>query len=97
MAKKWIEQRKRGFFGWIFLLIFWGWNLLVVVGLADTFAKPELNCDLVRNVAERQGCQAGVGLGFLMWLMLWAAGAVVFGLLAYFTRGRREMIEVDVP
>jgi hypothetical protein len=37
----------------------------------------------------------GVGLGAMMFLIFWAAGAVVFGLLAHFTRGRRELVEIE--
>jgi hypothetical protein len=43
----------------------------------------------------RKAYEAGTGLGILMILIFWAAGSVVFGLLAYFTRGKRELIEVE--
>lgn len=95
MVRKLIEKRKRGFFGWLFLLLFWGWNALMAVALvaglvgnADQYAK-------LATEAQRQGHVAGTGIAVMMILMMWAAGAVVFGLLAYFTRGRRELIEVE--
>ena len=28
-----IERYRRGFFGWVFLLIFWGWNLLMAYAI----------------------------------------------------------------
>jgi hypothetical protein len=31
----------------------------------------------------------------MMVMFVWAVGSVVFGLLAYFTRGRKEIIEVE--
>ena len=46
--------------------------------------------------AERQGHAAGTGIGMMMILKLWAAGTVVLGPLALFTRGRLEMLEMQV-
>jgi hypothetical protein len=95
VKRRLIEKRRRGFFGWIFLLLFWGFNLLMVyslfVGLNDNAQKyAQLTTD-----AERTGFAAGTGIGVVLILMIWAFGAVIFGALAYFTRGRRELIEVE--
>jgi hypothetical protein len=43
----------------------------------------------------RSAHDAGAGLGVMIMLVFWAAGAVVFGLLAHFTRGKRELLEVE--
>ena len=43
----------------------------------------------------RNAYNAGAGIGIMMLLFVWAAGAVVFGLLAHFTRGKRELIEIE--
>lgn len=55
MGRKWVERRRRGIIGWLFLLLFWGWNILVVA-LVEAFGKPEFNrhasaaeCDVPRN------------------------------------------------
>lgn len=91
MAKKMIERYRRGVFGWIMLLLFWGFNALMalaVVGALSDVSGPS-------DPAMRDAYAAGVGLGLMLLLMFWAAGAVVFGLLAYFTRGRKEIIEID--
>jgi hypothetical protein len=87
-----VERRRRGFFGWIFLLLFWGFNALmfysIVKGVGDTtsfYADP----------AMRKAHDVGTGLAVMIWLVFWAAGAVIFGLLAHFTRGRQELIEVE--
>lgn len=38
---------------------------------------------------------AGAGIGMMINLLVWAIGSIVFGMLAFFTRGKREMIEVE--
>lgn len=94
--RKFIERRRRGFFGWLFLLVFWAFNAFMLwvlfVGLsgnAATYAK-------LASDAERSGHAAGTAIGVTMIMTFWALGAVILGLAAYFTRGRREMIEVQV-
>lgn len=94
MARKWIEKRKRGFFGWVFLLLFWGWNAFMVFAIfAGLNAGAPTRATLTGD--ELRAFDAGSGIAIMFELVLWAVGSVVFGLLAYFTRGRREMIEVE--
>ncbi len=95
MGKRTIERRKRGFFGWIFAAMFWGWNVLMVIWLFAALSENSSQYEQLTSEAERQGYAAGTGLAFMFVLIIWAMGAVVFGLLSYFTRGRREWIEVD--
>lgn len=94
MSRKLVERRKRGIFGWLFILVFWGWNALMAVALLAGVGGNASQYAKLTTEAERQGYAAGTGLGIMVMLMMWAAGAVVFGLLAYFTRGRRELVEV---
>jgi len=90
-TRRLVEKRKRGFFGWIFLIIFWGWNALMAWALV--MGAGAANCAQYATRAEQDGCNAGAGIGIMMVLFMWAVGSVVFGMLAYFTRGRREMVE----
>lgn len=90
MARRIVERYRRGFFGWIFLLLFWGWNLLMVWALLK--GKAAIDCSQYTTEAE---CDTEVGLATMAFLFMWAIGSVVFGLLAYFTRGRKEIIEYD--
>lgn len=91
VTKRTIERRRRGFFGWIFLILFWGFNALMAYALIKAVGgdvpppSARANMDAYR---------AGQGIAIMMWLIFWAAGAVVFGLLAYFSRGKREFIEI---
>ena len=95
MARKLIEKRRRGFFGWLFLLMFWGWNVLMAFALFAGLDKNVQHYGKLATEAERQGYAAGTGIGVMLILIAWAAGAVILGLIAYFTRGRRELIEID--
>lgn len=91
VTRRLVEKRRRGIFGWAFLLLFWGWNLLMVWALFKGVAAT--NCLQYATEAERSGCNAGAGVGIMVVLFMWAIGSVVFGMLAYFARGKRELIE----
>lgn len=97
VTKRTIEKRRRGFFGWFFLLLFWGFNLLMAYAIIVSVGKSPPPAGLTQ--AQRDAYNAGIGLGVMVSLFFWAAGAVVFGLLAYFSRGKREFIEIteDTP
>lgn len=95
VTRKLIEKRKRGFFGWIFLLLFFGFNILMLIGLFAGVSENAKQATTISDARLRQAHDAGTGLGIMVLLVFWAAGAVVFGLLAHFTRGKREMIEVE--
>lgn len=86
------ETRKRGVVGWIFLLLFWGFNALMAWAL---FAGIGENVERAQQLtgAARQGHDIGTGLGIMIMLFFWAAGAVVFGAMAYFTRGKLVITE----
>lgn len=93
--KRWIEARRRGLFGRLVLAVFWVWNLfcvawlgVYVVDLAGHYAK-------LTSEAARTGHAAGAAIGVFMLFGMWGAGAVVLGLAAHFTRGPRELIEVE--
>lgn len=95
VTRRLIEKRKRGFFGWIFLLIFWAFNALMLYAISVGVGENSKRAALITDQHMRNAFDAGTGFGVMMWLIFWAAGAIVFGLLAFFTRGRRELIEVE--
>lgn len=84
------EVRKRGFFGWLFLLIFIGWNALMVWWLA-AYGSHLAGTEAVSD-AQRAGKAIGGTIGVGMILFVWLVGAVVLGLFALLTRGRRTII-----
>jgi hypothetical protein len=92
VTRRMIERRRRGVFGWIFLLLFWGFNALMLYAIVKGVGD---NASSYADPAMRRAHDAGAALAVMIWLVFWAAGAVVFGLLAHFTRGRRELVEVE--
>jgi hypothetical protein len=46
--------------------------------------------------AEKAGAGLGIAVGLGVIFSIWACVAVVTGLFAYMTRGRMEMIEIEV-
>lgn len=91
-----IERRQRGFFGYVFLLVF---------VLSQFFMLFACSSGMM-NVAEqgqhlsgsmKNAHDAGAGLGLMMLLFTWAAVTFVFGALAYATRGKKiiETIRED--
>jgi hypothetical protein len=79
------EVRKRGFFGWLFLLVFLGFNALMVYFLARFIGLVSA----LPGTAEQAG--GGIAIGLL--LIVWVCGSVITGLLALLTRGQRSYIE----
>lgn len=49
MTETYIEKRKRGVFGWLFLLVFLGWNLLMLSWLMSYDRRQDRRCRLRRR------------------------------------------------
>jgi fatty acid desaturase len=94
MGKRIIERRRRGFFGWIMLLVFWLANgfmalwLFSAMGEWGKMAKPT-------SEAEKAGAGLGIAVGLGVIFSIWACVAIITGLFAYMTRGPKEIIEVQ--
>jgi hypothetical protein len=85
-----VTRQKRGFFGQLFLIVFFGFNLLMVVWLFDYWGRVDLGG---ASEAARTGAAIGTTIGTGIVLFIWALGAVITGLLAILTRGRDVSIE----
>jgi len=88
-----IEKRQRGLFGWVFLVLFWGFNALMAVGLFRGLADNAATIDTLTDDAQRAGAAIGTALGAGMVLTIWMAGAVILGLCVLLTRGRKIITE----
>jgi hypothetical protein len=84
------EIRKRGFFGWIFLLLFWAFNLFMAAWLFTYWHQLSQVGD--RSSAEHTGAMIGGTIGTGVIAFFWVAGAVILGLLAILTRGRKTIV-----
>lgn len=92
MTEVYVEKRKRGFFGWLFLLIFIGWNLLMIGWLIG--AGGSINSmPTPASEAEEVGRNIGTAIGMGMILVIWAFGSVITGLLALVTRGSKVIVK----
>lgn len=83
---KQLKKAKRGFFGKIFLWLFYGFNLLMLFWMiGGTNAAVEQSATLVTD-AEKTGAAIGTGLGVFMIVVIWVLGDIITGLLALITR-----------
>jgi hypothetical protein len=86
------EVRERGFFGWVFLLIFLGFNALMFYWLINYWSAIGGHVTSGTE-AGRTGAAIGATMATGVIFFFWAAGAVITGLLALLTRGRKTDIE----
>lgn len=92
MTEVYIQRQKRGFFGWVTLLIFLGWNALMIYWLVQ---YGTLASDLTAKAdsdAAQAGAAIGTGLGVMAILFVWGIGSVIFGILALLCRGRKTIV-----
>lgn len=87
-----VERRRRGFFGWIFLAIFIAWNALMILWLVSAIVSMGVLIESAATDAERAGSGIGAGIATTFILIIWAAGAIVTGLLAMVTRGGKTVV-----
>jgi hypothetical protein len=88
------EVRKRGFFGWVFLVIFWLFNALMVWFLYDVSVRVGTYSRQIGATEYRTTEIALMNIAAV--LFFWALGSVITGLLAYFTRGPKTIIEETI-
>ena len=86
------EVRKRGFFGWVFLLIFLGFNALMLAWLVSYWNLVGGHLTSGTD-AGRAGTAIGATMATGVIFFFWAAGALITGLLALLTRGRKTYVE----
>lgn len=79
------RKPQRGFWGWLFLLAFVGFNILMVVALGSYFIDVG---SLIEsgNEYERAGAALGTTIGIGMLLEIWALGDIILGLFVLMTK-----------
>jgi len=88
------EIRKRGFFGWVFLILFVVFNLIMLAWMIGGMNAAS-NTAAVGEAAQA-GRAVGTAVAAGMILFIWLAGAVILGLFALLTRGRKTIVEETV-
>ena len=95
IKRRMVERRRRGFFGWIFLVIFWLANGFMALWLFGAMTHWGKMATPVTD-AEKAGAGLGMAVGLGVIFSIWACVAAVTGLFAMMTRGRKEIIEFEV-
>lgn len=83
-----LKRARRGFFGWLCLATFWGWNALMVAWLVSSIGLLAEREGELASEAARAGHAAGAGIALTLILVIWGLGAGVTGLMALLTRPR---------
>jgi hypothetical protein len=88
-----VERRKRGFFGTLFKWVFVLFNLAMAFWVVSYWAQVgTLVTANTGSQAGQAGSVIGGALGTGMLFAVWVVGGIVLGLLAFLTRGRKEMV-----
>ncbi len=98
MVETYVEKRKRGIFGWLFLIVFWLWHPMMIWWLVEygRWANDKIGT-YGRATPGRIGAEAGATMAVGFIIFVWVAGSVILGLMVFFTRGQKRLIRVDEP
>lgn len=83
---KQLRKPKRGFFGKIFLWLFYLFNIFMLVWFIGGINSASELARQATSEAERAGASIGTGIGAAFLLFIWAIGDIITGLLALMTR-----------
>jgi hypothetical protein len=87
------EKRKRGFFGKIFMVLFWIFNVLMLLWLVAGIKATSTGVAEATSEAAKAGAVVGSAIGMGMIVAIWAAGAVILGLMVVLTPGKKIIVE----
>jgi hypothetical protein len=90
-----VEYHKRGLFGWLFKIAFVVFNLTMAAWLISYWTTVSKLVDADHSSAFHAGAAIGVSIGTGAIVFLWVSGAIILGLLTYFSRGKKLIMEVE--
>jgi hypothetical protein len=82
------EHYQRRFFGKLIAFVFWGWQAIMVLWAVSYLSRVSQLYGTGSD-AEKTSTAIGGTLGLSMILWVWVIGAVIFGLMMFFTRGQK--------
>ncbi|MEP1201645.1 hypothetical protein [Tateyamaria sp.] len=90
-----VTRTKRGFFGWVFLALFIGFQALMIWTI---FLNIGAGAEVISECGTddySEACAAGAAIGSSIvavggWFV-WCLGSIVLGLLALLTRGSKQI------
>ena len=83
---KQLKKPKRGFFGKIFLWLFYLFNILMLLWVITGMNAASDVVTKATTEAEKAGATIGTGIGMTFIMLIWAIGDIITGLLALMTR-----------
>lgn len=90
-----IEKRKRGPFGWIVAILFYGFNAAMLLMMVLTWVGVG---SVVDSNYDDASVAAASAVGFLSTVALfwfWLFGAIALGIMMFFTRGKKVILTRD--
>ena len=86
-----IQQPKpqRSFFGKLIKWTFIGFNILMLIWLVGGVGSASKEVANAGSDAAQAGAAIGTGLGAMVIIFIWTAGAVILGILTLLTRTKR--------
>jgi hypothetical protein len=85
------ERYQRSFFGKLVSTLFWSWQALMLLWAISYLSSVSQQYGSGSDV-NRIGIAAGGTIGMSVILWVWLFGAIIFGLMMYFTRGEKVII-----
>lgn len=85
------ETRKRGLFGWLALVVFLLFNVIMLIAFVGGM-QGAANLSATTD-AERAGHAIGTMMGATALLTIWVLGDIILGAFVLLTRGRKITIE----
>ena len=102
LVKTHVTKHQRGFFGRIWQIVFWGFQLAMIALVVANFnAVDTVTTDCAAKAADAlnaSACQAGAAIGGGLvavggWF-LWFIGTLILAVLMFATRGKQVTYEV---
>lgn len=87
-----IEKRRRGPFGWLVAIVFYGFNAVMIAMLVLTWAG--VGTVATDNYDDASVALAGVAgfLGTVALFWFWLFGAIILGIMMFLTRGKKVIL-----
>lgn len=85
---------KRSVFGHISRILFWGFNVLMIIWIVTGFNSATEGMENMTD-AEAAGTAIGTGIGITFLVIIWVLGDIILGLFYFFTRPTRQLVKED--
>lgn len=85
-----LRKASRSAFGQIIKWLFIAFNVLMLWWFIAGMNAASSGIDSASSEAESAGAAIGTGLGAMMIIFIWVAGAFLLGLFTYFTRAKNS-------